>query len=57
MTAPTVADLARIVARSATILGLPVSTEGAEIIAGRWGGSGERLVATEGRIHRDLGPV
>nr|WP_246377335.1 XdhC/CoxI family protein [Nocardioides ginsengisegetis] len=26
----------------------------AEIIAGRWGGSGERLGATEGRIHRDL---
>src|SRR6478672_109533 len=24
----------------------------AEIIAGRWGGSGERLAATEGRIHR-----
>ncbi|MDP2775997.1 MAG: XdhC family protein, partial [Nocardioides sp.] len=26
----------------------------AEIIAGRWGGSGERLAATEGRIHRDI---
>ncbi len=26
----------------------------AEIIAGRWGGSGERLVATEGRIHREI---
>ncbi|GCD90792.1 XdhC/CoxI family protein [Nocardioides sp. LS1] len=26
----------------------------AEIIAGRWGGSGERLGTTEGRIHRDL---
>ncbi|MCW2766559.1 MAG: hypothetical protein JWO11_2518 [Nocardioides sp.] len=26
----------------------------AEIIAGRWGGSGERLGAVEGRIHRDL---
>ena len=25
----------------------------AEIIAGRWGGSGERLGTTEGRIHRD----
>lgn len=25
----------------------------AEIIAGRWGGSGERLASTEGRIHRD----
>ncbi|MCD4526459.1 XdhC/CoxI family protein [Nocardioides sp. cx-173] len=29
----------------------------AEIIAGRWGGSGERLAATEGRIHRDLDRV
>ena len=27
----------------------------AEIIAGRWGGSGERLVTTDGRIHRDVG--
>jgi xanthine dehydrogenase accessory factor len=27
----------------------------AEIIAGRWGGSGERLAGTEGRIHRDPG--
>ncbi len=27
----------------------------AEIIAGRWGGTGERLVTTGGRIHRDLG--
>ena len=26
----------------------------AEIIAGRWGGSGERLGSTDGRIHRDL---
>ena len=26
----------------------------AEIIAGRWGGTGEHLAATEGRIHRDL---
>ncbi len=26
----------------------------AEIIAGRWGGTGEPLAATEGRIHRDL---
>ncbi|MCW2845274.1 MAG: hypothetical protein JWN22_3190 [Nocardioides sp.] len=26
----------------------------AEIIAGRWGGSGERLMTTDGRIHRDL---
>ncbi|MBF4161541.1 XdhC family protein [Nocardioides acrostichi] len=26
----------------------------AEIIAGRWGGSGERLGTTAGRIHRDL---
>jgi xanthine dehydrogenase accessory factor len=26
----------------------------AEIIAGRWGGSGERLAALDGRIHRDL---
>jgi xanthine dehydrogenase accessory factor len=25
----------------------------AEIIAGRWGGSGERLVTTNGRIHHD----
>ncbi len=25
----------------------------AEIIAGRWGGSGERLASTDGRIHRD----
>jgi xanthine dehydrogenase accessory factor len=24
----------------------------AEIIAGRWGGSGERLAATDGRIHQ-----
>ncbi|MBB6628653.1 XdhC family protein [Nocardioides sp. KIGAM211] len=28
----------------------------AEIIAGRWGGTGERLVTTDGRIHRDLAP-
>lgn len=27
----------------------------AEIIAGRWGGSGERLGSLDGRIHRDLG--
>jgi xanthine dehydrogenase accessory factor len=26
----------------------------AEIIAGRWGGSGERLAGTDGRIHRDV---
>jgi xanthine dehydrogenase accessory factor len=26
----------------------------AEIVAGRWGGSGERLGALDGRIHRDL---
>ncbi|MGY0539574.1 XdhC family protein [Nocardioides sp. YJ-D4] len=26
----------------------------AEIIAGRWGGSGERLATTEGRIHQDV---
>ncbi|MEN8708214.1 xanthine dehydrogenase accessory factor [Nocardioides marinisabuli] len=26
----------------------------AEIIAGRWGGTGEPLAATQGRIHRDL---
>lgn len=26
----------------------------AEIIAGRWGGSGERLASTEGRIHREV---
>ncbi|GGR56645.1 xanthine dehydrogenase accessory factor [Nocardioides luteus] len=26
----------------------------AEIIAGRWGGSGERLASTEGRIHQDV---
>jgi xanthine dehydrogenase accessory factor len=26
----------------------------AEIIAGRWGGSGERLAVTGGRIHRDI---
>jgi xanthine dehydrogenase accessory factor len=25
----------------------------AEIVAGRWGGSGEPLAATSGRIHRD----
>ena len=25
----------------------------AEIIAGRWGGSGERLAGTAGRIHHD----
>jgi xanthine dehydrogenase accessory factor len=25
----------------------------AEIVAGRWGGSGERLAAVDGRIHRD----
>ncbi len=29
----------------------------AEIIARKWGGSGERLAGTEGRIHRDLAPV
>jgi xanthine dehydrogenase accessory factor len=29
----------------------------AEIIAGRWGGSGERLAITEGRIHRDIDRV
>ena len=29
----------------------------AEIIAGRWGGSGERLAATQGRIHRDIDHV
>ncbi|GEP35783.1 xanthine dehydrogenase [Nocardioides szechwanensis] len=29
----------------------------AEIIAGRWGGSGERLAITEGRIHRDIDHV
>ena len=27
----------------------------AEIVAGRWGGSGERLAEVDGRIHRDLG--
>ncbi len=27
----------------------------AEIIAGRWGGTGERLVGTSGRIHHDAG--
>src|SRR4051812_25366279 len=27
----------------------------AEIVAGRWGGSGGRLAARDGRIHRDLG--
>jgi xanthine dehydrogenase accessory factor len=27
----------------------------AEIVAGRWGGSGERLADVDGRIHRDLG--
>jgi xanthine dehydrogenase accessory factor len=27
----------------------------AEIVAGRWGGSGARLAARDGRIHRDLG--
>ncbi len=26
----------------------------AEIVAGRWGGTGERLAARDGRIHRDL---
>ncbi|TQL67058.1 xanthine dehydrogenase accessory factor [Nocardioides albertanoniae] len=26
----------------------------AEIIAGRWGGTGERLAATQGRIHQDV---
>ncbi|GAW50762.1 MULTISPECIES: XdhC family protein [unclassified Nocardioides] len=26
----------------------------AEIVAGRWGGSGKRLAAVDGRIHRDL---
>ncbi|MER7606978.1 XdhC/CoxI family protein [Nocardioides sp. NPDC127503] len=26
----------------------------AEIIAGRWGGSGERLASTQGRIHQDV---
>lgn len=29
----------------------------AEIIAGRWGGSGEPLGHTQGRIHRDASPV
>jgi xanthine dehydrogenase accessory factor len=29
----------------------------AEIIAGRWGGSGERLAHTEGRIHGDTTPL
>ncbi|MDO9495365.1 MAG: XdhC family protein [Nocardioides sp.] len=29
----------------------------AEIIAGRWGGSGDRLAETEGRIHRDIDHV
>ncbi|GAB3249525.1 XdhC family protein [Nocardioides dilutus] len=29
----------------------------AEIIAGRWGGSGERLVHTEGRIHGETTPL
>ena len=29
----------------------------AEIIAGRWGGSGERLASTSGRIHRDTDAV
>jgi xanthine dehydrogenase accessory factor len=28
----------------------------AEIIAGRWGGSGERLMTTQGRIHGEHGP-
>ena len=27
----------------------------AEIIAGRWGGTGERLASTAGRIHHDSG--
>ena len=26
----------------------------AEIVAARWGGSGRRLAATDGRIHHDL---
>ena len=29
----------------------------AEIIAGRWGGSGERLAQTEGRIHGETTPL
>jgi xanthine dehydrogenase accessory factor len=29
----------------------------AEIIAGRWGGSGERLTRIEGRIHREANPL
>jgi xanthine dehydrogenase accessory factor len=29
----------------------------AEIIAGRWGGSGERLASTSGRIHREIDPL
>jgi xanthine dehydrogenase accessory factor len=29
----------------------------AEIIAGRWGGSGERLAVTDGRIHGDITPL
>ena len=29
----------------------------AEIIAGRWGGTGEPLAATQGRIHRDVSPA
>ena len=29
----------------------------AEIIAGRWGGSGERLGVTDGRIHGETNPL
>ena len=29
----------------------------AEIIAGRWGGTGEPLTETEGRIHRESTPL
>ena len=29
----------------------------AEIIAGRWGGSGERLAHTDGRIHGETTPL
>ena len=29
----------------------------AEIIAGRWGGSGQRLGITEGRIHGETNPL